>query len=422
MKYPVVELTILLAACAVGCRAEEAPPIVCTGELMGFVEPCGCTRPQLGGLSRRDRLISSMKPAPILLDNGDLTKRVGRQAHIKWQTTIAGMGLMGYRAVNVGEKDLALGAEFINREASGAGVPLISANIVGPDGEPLFRPFVVLKVGAFRLGVIGVFGTDYAGGLPADVVDPAEAVGRVATDMAQQCDRIVLMAHMPREQAERVVDGLDRLLFVLCAHDGDEPHVKRTSAGIFAFAGNKGKHVLRCRVVSSDDPPAIDSEGIALGPKLQDTDRIEQLIDFYQLVVKQERLLYKVPRASHDNGDFAGPQTCAECHEEEFNVWKESRHSHALRSLVERERNFDPECVVCHVTGLRNTGGFFSVEKTPDLANVGCEACHGPCKKHNEEPTAATPIEPKERTCERCHDPDNDPKFDFKIRWPKIKH
>ena len=34
-------------------------------------------------------------------------------------------------------------------------------------------------------------------------------------------------------------------------------------------------------------------------------------------------------------------------------------------------------CVQCHVTGYGEPNGFVSVEKAPDLVNVGCESCHG---------------------------------------------
>ena len=33
-----------------------------------------------------------------------------------------------------------------------------------------------------------------------------------------------------------------------------------------------------------------------------------------------------------------------------------------------------------------------------------------------------TLAEAKERLCNRCHDLDNSPKFDFDIYWPKVNH
>ena len=51
-------------------------------------------------------------------------------------------------------------------------------------------------------------------------------------------------------------------------------------------------------------------------------------------------------------------------------------------------RNYDPECISCHVIGWNPTGffpyvsGYKSLKKTPHLINTGCEDCHGPGEKH----------------------------------------
>lgn len=39
-------------------------------------------------------------------------------------------------------------------------------------------------------------------------------------------------------------------------------------------------------------------------------------------------------------------------------------------------------CYACHTIGYGKPGGFTSAEKTPELKNAGCEACHGPGSLH----------------------------------------
>src|SRR4051812_33760430 len=81
--------------------------------------------------------------------------------------------------------------------------------------------------------------------------------------------------------------------------------------------------------------------------------------------VKARTLLAKVPQvphpaqnqAAHLNLSYIGSEKCDSCHQGEHAKWKDSKHSHALEALEKVAkrpglRNFDGECVVCHVVGL----------------------------------------------------------------------
>ena len=132
------------------------------------------------------------------------------------------------------------------------------------------------------------------------------------------------------------------------------------------------------------------------------------------------------------------------CHEKSYDIWKKSLHGHAYDTLAKLDppRNFDPECVSCHVTGWHPTkffpyeSGFESKEKTPLLVNTGCENCHGPGEKHCDVELAGsealkqkyrkavviTKAESEKQQCLSCHDLDNSPDFDFKAYWPFVEH
>ena len=91
-------------------------------------------------------------------------------------------------------------------------------------------------------------------------------------------------------------------------------------------------------------------------------------------------------------GRFIGPGKCKECHKEQYASWKKTRMANSfdmLRAGVkaqEKQRaGLDPDkdythdatCLPCHTTGYGLVGGFVSIEETPEMAGVGCEACHG---------------------------------------------
>ena len=89
---------------------------------------------------------------------------------------------------------------------------------------------------------------------------------------------------------------------------------------------------------------------------------------------------------------YVGSKKCRTCHMKEHKSWATTKMANAFDTLKPGERaeakaaagldpdkdyTTDPECLPCHVTGYGKQGGFTSIEETPHLAGVGCEACHG---------------------------------------------
>jgi hypothetical protein len=99
---------------------------VFTGELDGYIEPCGCTgkENQKGGLSRRRNFLGAMAAAEwpvVALDLGDQVNRFGRQTEIKFGSIVDGLKAMEYAAVGFGPKDLRLPAEEVVAAVSAVG-------------------------------------------------------------------------------------------------------------------------------------------------------------------------------------------------------------------------------------------------------------------------------------------------------------
>ena len=92
-----------------------------------------------------------------------------------------------------------------------------------------------------------------------------------------------------------------------------------------------------------------------------------------------------VPGDPRDTDEsILGPNRCAECHTEEFEVWKNSGHETASRLLTRsksakamgkalgiRRIKSDSRCTTCHFTMQ------VVADKSKALAGVSCESCHG---------------------------------------------
>jgi hypothetical protein len=72
--------------------------------------------------------------------------------------------------------------------------------------------------------------------------------------------------------------------------------------------------------------------------------------------------------------------------------------------------------------GWSSKSGFVSMEKTPHLKDVGCESCHGPARKHVQDPLNNKLGKAGEGSCMQCHVPAHSPNFDFQTYWKQIEH
>ena len=79
---------------------------------------------------------------------------------------------------------------------------------------------------------------------------------------------------------------------------------------------------------------------------------------------------------------YVGNSKCRLCHRKFFLGRKKDPHDHAMQSLEKQGYENNAKCLICHATGFKTPTGFTSLEKTPRLANVQCEGCHGPGNIH----------------------------------------
>src|SRR5262245_51001753 len=91
--------------------------LVLSGEQHGYLLPCGCSRPQYGGLERRYNLIRLLRGQgwPVAaVDLGDVPQNEGPrklpnvQGLIKYRYAMEAMDRMGYLAVGLGEYEAGL--------------------------------------------------------------------------------------------------------------------------------------------------------------------------------------------------------------------------------------------------------------------------------------------------------------------------
>lgn len=145
----------------------------------------------------------------------------------------------------------------------------------------------------------------------------------------------------------------------------------------------------------------------------------------------------EVPPVEEGQPFFIGTAECAVCHGDAHRFWEETRHASAVATLTVRDKDYDQNCIGCHVVGWEEPGGsvlgklVYEAELAgrtfeKDLRNVGCESCHGAGSNHRLQPLGSDGIaqhiirHPTEAQCTSCHVPEHSPRFDFDVYVQRI--
>jgi len=427
----------VLALAAAALLLQPPPPaplfLVLSGEQDGYLEPCGCAKPPIGGLSRRGGYLATRKPEQdVRLDGGDWSAALGRQDELKATTTALALARLDYAAVNLGERDWALSRPVLERLVARGAPPLLSGNVrLAADRSHPFGRYVMLQreLGArsLRIAVIGLLSEalweDVVAVNPELEVLPAREALAELQDRVAGADLQLLLYHGQRQHAEALAREFEWLDVIVVSHDIEVPwaEAERVGSTALLYAGRHGKQLLIAEL-SGAGVESIRLQIATLDPSVPEAPAIRHLIASYLLQVGEEGLLADQPKQPHPSGHrFVGAQACGACHPSEAGIWSETAHARAWSTLTRSGHDVDPDCVPCHVVGFGFESGFLDAAATPELMNVGCENCHGPRSEHVTTLQRSGPPA-DESTCQRCHVPDHSPSFDFEQYWPKIAH
>jgi hypothetical protein len=128
---------------------------------------------------------------------------------------------------------------------------------------------------------------------------------------------------------------------------------------------------------------------------------------YYKNVNEHNREAFKdvlPPPVPDGESGYVGVEQCTTCHQEERKFWNGTAHAKAYPTLSRQDKQYNLECVGCHVTGYEAPGGS-TVAHTDKLENVQCEVCHGPGSRHVGKPEdkKLLAIHPDKSLCTKCH-------------------
>ncbi|MCL2304535.1 MAG: hypothetical protein FWC43_04250 [Planctomycetaceae bacterium] len=446
--------------------------LVFTGFQEGYLEPCGCAGMQemKGGLSRRMSFFGTLKEMgwPVVaIDGGDLCNgKADKQAELKFDHTLDAFRMMGYDAVGLGMNDLAFSAQVLlgyTVELSDTKSMFTAANVAPYDfNDAYLAPYKIVEKNGVKLGIVSVITNNRLADIQDQEIARENPVTRLREIIpkldAAECQYLIMIVHGKRgtvlKETEKILDAFpNKFSIVLVSDPPAEPprRLPRMIGDCYVIeVGEKGKFAIVLGLFEGENtPPKYQS--VALDSRYNNSPVVMKMMKEYQERLKEEGPSgLNLKSYSNPNtalmGKFIGSKECQSCHEPSYDVWKKTRHATAWKSLIETAnppRNYDPDCVGCHVVGWNPQsvypyiGGFDigNQEKTRHLTNVGCESCHGPGENHKNaeldsnktkqaelRQAVRLPLENAQKNCVSCHDGDNSPNFNFETYWSKIKH
>lgn len=356
---------------------------------------------------------------------------------------------MGYDAVGLNVRDFAHGRDFVRDTFAEADIPLLACNLVDEQGQPFVQPYVIKEIDGTRVAIIGVFfetdarirvpaggtfsmGKNYERALQGlQVLDPIESTKQAVEQIGEKAAVIIVLSQLPAEENVTLAEAvpaidliltdvpLDQLIRKLQPPEPGETRGYLTIGTTYILQpvapkdmGGKTVAILQAAMAGGGLSDFSLEKKRVTHTLPEDEELKQQIADFLKElgrnpVVQRERwrkFVNHSPEKDPDNA-YLGASACAQCHQAEFAHWQTTDHAKALQTLVDEQKDAIDRCLSCHTTGFGWRTGFDSAKKTPGLAGVQCETCHGPGKLHVASPKDALLIRSdlQKYICTQCH-------------------
>jgi hypothetical protein len=384
----VIFVFLILLPFAAGAK-EITLNVLYTGAIDAELEPCGCSpKTDFGGLARTSGYIlrngTGLSPY-VLIDAGNFSGTDSEQGRLKVEAAMKAFNTMKYDAVAFMKNEKSFPPDFLASLVRRYEVPFVS------DASPFERSVTVSR------GHLDVHISSGLDGLEEDKLNI------LVTDKS--------VAELKTAEGWAVIISSSGEII-------DQP--LKTDGPVIVSGYPKGKRlgILTLHVDEKGKVTNFKHRFEALGPDIQEDEMVRKVLDDYDTRVAA---LMKDTERPPAGTTYVGVSKCGECHQPYVESWEKTKHAKAFASLEKVGKAADPECIVCHTVGFGEKGGFYTIDTTPQLANVQCEECHGLDREHMN--NFERPMRPvTESVCLKCHTKDNSPEFNYAVYLKKVIH
>lgn len=384
-------------------REQNEITVFVTGDLQGYLIPCGCRTSPAGGLSRRLPVMEKIKrehpkskivavELPNVFTDRNPSKDIINRK----------VGEFLYEnnyLVGLGERDLSFGEklkEYFKGEYFIAGVKG-------------FNEEIIIEVGGYKVFPFGQKAKVHLLFLSELSSDPDLPV-KIFSEKVQKHkeDAFVVFGNISPQTVEKLLKENVRILGVFASWGQIVTSLpQKAKESWVVFLGDKGRRFSTFDIGYYDGKWTTWAETGYLERDFPFDKTEEETIEKILRVVeeKNENILSEIAKKFEGKSDYMGSLHCKTCHKMEFEKWEKTNHFSATKRLEIDHQERNPECLVCHSTGF-DRGGY--PDNHTDFTGVGCEVCHGPGKNH---PPSKMKVEKGVDSCLACHTKRDSPYF-----------
>lgn len=343
---------------------------------------------------------------------------------------------MSYDALNISNLEFSFGQDFLRETTQKNDLPTLSANIVYADtGEPIAEAVRIIVFDNFTVGITGIVGKKYEKTIlessaenvrPIAVLDEMAALQQEVNAVRNSVDILIVLANTGVERAKEIAKEITGIDVIVCGHGADEIKSPYCINGVYVVkAGYDGVNIGKLSISLDRNNKIIEAQGevVTLGKDIAEDQEMLGLLDTYHQRLKDhvDELFTGEQVQPSSGGSYAGAAACSSCHQDQAQQWNTTGHATAFSSLIAKNQDYNPECIVCHVTGFGYLGGFKRPDYSPGMADVQCEMCHGAGAEHAAHPAAGYGAI-SALACVNCHTSEKSPDFDYAEYYQKVAH
>ncbi len=410
----------VLSAC-LQTAPRESFSVAWNYDTSGYLEVCGCSAHQLGGLPRRATKLEELESGgPVLkIEGAHFFEEAGTFQMMKGEAIVKALKQMDYDALVLGVREAQQGASELDRLAALTDIPFVSANVYS-NGAPYTDQSLRIAIAGNDVALTAVSQPEFATfELPAgmSIEDPQLALDSVLADLVgADCTIICLegdplwLADMKNRYAGRAalfLTGNRDTLAASLDFENNPPAINNWKLG--RYLGFVSFDPLE------DGGYALSGLNIPLDEELVDSARITAVLDEFKGGLKD---VFAEIMPFDDDSIYFPPEYCAACHQSQYDSYVASGHAKARQTLEDDNQLYNLDCISCHI--------IYDPDEN-ELMPMNCITCHSNIDDLHvyaamDDPSSIVAPDPPVTSydyafCVRCHDELNS--TPFRDHWPQ---